>query len=131
MFRESGDISVEGELRTRLGLEKLEAVLNARGDRIDLAVDVQGKGSAACRGGRLRARRGADGLWSDAAGDAIRGAARIDMPSLAWLRRLSPGASRLAGASGATSPWAARSRRRARAAASRGASSASPSSTRA
>lgn len=98
VFRESGDISVEGELRTRLGLEKLEAVLNARGDRIDLAVDVQGKELGSVQGeAGLRARRGADGLWSVPPATAIRGAARIDMPSLAWLGRLSQESVELAG----------------------------------
>ncbi|MHB1375770.1 MAG: translocation/assembly module TamB domain-containing protein, partial [Thauera sp.] len=43
VYRESGDLSVEGELRTRLGLERLEAVLQARGDRLTLALDVRGR----------------------------------------------------------------------------------------
>ena len=98
VFREAGDISVEGELRTRLGLEKLEAVLSARGDRIDLAVDVQGKELGSVQGeAGLRARRGADGLWSVPPATAIRGAARLDMPSLAWLGRLSQESVELAG----------------------------------
>jgi translocation and assembly module TamB len=98
VFRESGDLSVEGELRTRLGLEKLEAVLSARGDRIELAVDVQGKELGSVQGeAGLRARRGADGLWSVPSATAIRGAARLDMPSLAWLGRLSQESVELAG----------------------------------
>ena len=98
VFREAGDISVEGELRTRLGLEKLEAALNARGDRIELAVDVQGKELGSVQGeAGLRARRGADGLWSVPPATAIRGAARLDMPSLAWLGRLSQESVELAG----------------------------------
>lgn len=98
VFRESGDISVEGELRTRLGLEKLEAVLSARGDRIEVAVDVQGKELGSVQGeAGLRARRGADGLWSVPSATAIRGAARLDMPSLAWLGRLSQESVELAG----------------------------------
>ena len=98
VFREAGDISVEGELRTRLGLEKLEAVLSARGDRIELAVDVQGKELGSVQGeAGLRARRGADGLWSVPPATAIRGAARLDMPSLAWLGRLSQESVELAG----------------------------------
>src|SRR5690606_20592031 len=87
-----------GELRTRLGLEKLEAALNARGDRIELAVDVQGKELGSVQGeAGLRARRGADGLWSVPPATAIRGAARLDMPSLAWLGRLSQESVELAG----------------------------------
>ena len=98
VFRESGDISVEGELRTRLGLEKLEAVLKARGDRIELALDLQGKELGSVQGeAGLRARRGADGLWSVPPVTAIRGTARLDMPSLAWLGRLSQESVELAG----------------------------------
>jgi translocation and assembly module TamB len=89
VFRESGDLSVEGELRTRLGLEKLEAVLNARGDRIDLALDVRGKEFGSVQGeAGLRARRGADGMWSVPPETAISGSARLDMPSITWLGRL-------------------------------------------
>lgn len=89
LFRESGDLSVEGELRTRLGLEKLEAVLKARGDRIDLALDVRGKEFGSVQGeAGLRARRAADGIWSVPADTAISGSARLDMPSITWLGRL-------------------------------------------
>ena len=89
VFRESGDLSVEGELRTRLGLEKLEAVLKARGDRIDLALDVRGKEFGSVQGeAGLRARRGADGMWSVPPETAISGSARLDMPSITWLGRL-------------------------------------------
>lgn len=89
VFRESGDLSVEGEIRTRLGLEQLEAVLKARGDRIDLALDVRGKEFGSVQGeAGLRARRAADGMWSVPPETAIRGAARLDMPSITWLGRL-------------------------------------------
>ncbi|HAF55162.1 MAG TPA: DUF490 domain-containing protein, partial [Thauera sp.] len=89
VFRESGDLSVEGELRTRLGLEKLEAVLAARGDRIDLTLDVRGKEFGSVQGeAGLRARRSADGMWSVPPETAISGAARLDMPSITWLGRL-------------------------------------------
>jgi translocation and assembly module TamB len=89
VFRESGDLSVEGELRTRLGLERLEAVLKARGDRIDLALDVRGKEFGSVQGeAGLRARRAVDGTWSVPAGTAISGSARLDMPSITWLGRL-------------------------------------------
>ncbi|MDX9886624.1 translocation/assembly module TamB domain-containing protein [Thauera sp.] len=89
VFRESGDLSVEGEIRTRLGLEKLEAVLKARGERIDLALDVRGKEFGSVQGeAGLRARRGADGMWGVPPETAISGAARLDMPSITWLGRL-------------------------------------------
>ncbi len=89
VFRESGDLSVEGELRTRLGLERLEAVLQARGDSLALALDIRGREFGSVQGeGGLRARRGADGLWSVPPETAISASARLDMPSVTWLGRL-------------------------------------------
>ncbi len=89
VFRESGDVSVEGEIRTRLGLEQLEAVLRANGDRLRVTIDARGRefGSVQAEAG-LRARRGADGIWSVPPGAALAGSARLDMPSITWLGRL-------------------------------------------
>ena len=42
VFRESGDVTLEGEIRTRLGIEALEATLVARGDRLSLSLDGRG-----------------------------------------------------------------------------------------
>ena len=89
VFRESGDLSVEGEIRTRLGLEGLEAVLRAQGDRLRVTLDARGRefGSVQAEAG-LRARRDADGMWSVPPATALSGAARLDMPSITWLGRL-------------------------------------------
>jgi translocation and assembly module TamB len=98
VFRESGDLSVAGELRTRLGLEKLEAVLTARGDRVSLALDVRGSEIGSVQGeAGLRARRAADGLWSVPPATPISASARLDMPSIAWLGRLAQENVELAG----------------------------------
>ena len=98
VFRESGDLSVAGELRTRLGLEKLEAVLTARGDRVSLALDVRGSEFGSVQGDAgLRARRAADGMWSVPPATPISGSARLDMPSIAWLGRLAQENVELAG----------------------------------
>ncbi len=98
VFRESGDLSVEGELRTRLGLDKLEVVLNARGDRVSLALDVRGSELGSVQGeAGLRARRTADGLWSVPPGTPISGSAQLDVPSIAWLGRLAQENIELAG----------------------------------
>ncbi|MCK2126241.1 translocation/assembly module TamB domain-containing protein [Thauera aromatica] len=89
LFRESGDLSVEGEIRTRLGLERLDAVLAARGERLDLTVDVRGREFGRVHGeAALNARRSADGRWSVPPETPVRAAARLDMPSIAWLGRL-------------------------------------------
>lgn len=65
VFRESGDLALEGEIRTQLGLEALEAVVSARGDRLTLTADARGSefGSVQANA-NVRARRGADGMWS-------------------------------------------------------------------
>lgn len=98
VFRESGDLRVEGELRTRLGLERLEAVLRARGDRVDLAFEARGSELGSVHGeAGLRASRGADGMWSVPPATPIRGTARLDMPSIAWLGRLAQENVELAG----------------------------------
>lgn len=89
IFRESGDLAVEGEIRTRLGLQRLQAVLNANGDRLALAFEAAGSefgqlgGSAA-----LRAQRSTSGVWSIAADAPLQGSAVLDMPSITWLGRL-------------------------------------------
>ncbi|WP_211206752.1 translocation/assembly module TamB domain-containing protein, partial [Thauera linaloolentis] len=89
VFRESGDFSVEGEIRTRLGLEALEAVLLASGDRLTLSADARGSEFGSLQANAsLRARRGADGMWSLPADTVLSGSAALDMPSITWLGRL-------------------------------------------
>ncbi len=89
VFRESGDVRIEGELRTRLGLERLEAVLVARGDRLNLNLDVRGSEFGSVVGeASLRAQRSADGIWSVPQETPISASARLDMPSITWLGRL-------------------------------------------
>ncbi|WP_418648209.1 translocation/assembly module TamB domain-containing protein [Thauera butanivorans] len=91
VFRESGDITIEGETRTRLGLETLEAVLKASGNRLSLTAQARGSeiGSVQASAG-LQAQRGADGMWSLPPDAALSGAAELDMPSISWLGRLTP-----------------------------------------
>ncbi len=89
VFRESGDLALEGEIRTQLGLEALEAVVNARGDQLTLTAAARGSefGSVQANAS-VRARRGADGMWSLPGDSALLGAATLDMPSITWLGRL-------------------------------------------
>ena len=89
VFRESGDLTVEGEIRTRLGLESLEAVLRARGDRLSLTAAARGTEFGTLQAtASLRAQRSADGLWSVPPDSALSGSAVLDMPSITWLGRL-------------------------------------------
>ena len=89
VFRESGDLALEGEIRTQLGLEALEAAVSARGDRLTLTADARGSEFGSVHASAsVRARRGADGMWSLPADSALMGVATLDMPSITWLGRL-------------------------------------------
>ncbi|MDR1463567.1 MAG: hypothetical protein LBI68_10650, partial [Azoarcus sp.] len=88
LFRESGDIRVQGEIATRLGLERLEAYLFAHKNRLTLALAAQGR-EAGELGVSLEAgieRAGQN--WRLAPHAPLAGAAHLAMPSLAWLGRL-------------------------------------------
>ncbi len=89
VFREAGDLTIEGEIRTRLGLEHLEAALAARGDRLSLSVTARGSEFGTLEGAAaLRAERAANGRWGISPQAPLSGSARLDMPSLTWLGRL-------------------------------------------
>jgi translocation and assembly module TamB len=88
LFRESGDLSVRGEISTRLGLDMLDAHLLARDGKLTLTLAAHGKESGEL-GARLEARleRTRQG-WQLAPQAPLAGAARLHIPSLAWLGRL-------------------------------------------
>ncbi len=89
LFREEGDLTIEGELPARLGLEQLEAVLAARGDRLALSLEARGTEFGSLNGSAtVRAERTADGIWRVAPQAALLGSAQLDMPSITWLGRL-------------------------------------------
>ncbi|MBN8443060.1 MAG: translocation/assembly module TamB domain-containing protein, partial [Thauera sp.] len=89
VFRESGDLSLEGEIRTRLGLEALEARLAARGDRLALSLEASGSEMGRVEGSAtVRAERVGSLGWRIAPQAAVLGSARLDMPSITWLGRL-------------------------------------------
>jgi translocation and assembly module TamB len=89
VFREAGDLVVEGELRTRLGLEALQLQLQASGTQLRLNALLQGREL-----GRIDASavlplaRSAGGSWWPASQAPVQGRARFEMPSIAWLGRL-------------------------------------------
>lgn len=89
VFRESGDLGIEGEIRTRLGLEALEARLSARGDRLGLSLEARGSEMGRVEGSAsVRAERSVQFGWRIAPQAALLGSARFDMPSVTWLGRL-------------------------------------------
>ena len=89
VFRESGDLTVSGELPARLGLEHLEARLTARDNRLALSWDARGSELGELVGSATAlAERDLGAGWRLAPDAALLGAARLAMPSIAWLGRL-------------------------------------------
>lgn len=89
VFRESGDLTVEGEIPARLGLERLEAVLTARENRLALSLDARGTELGALSGSvTAAAERTPEGMWQLASQQALLGSAKLAMPSIAWAGRL-------------------------------------------
>lgn len=89
VFREAGDFALTGDLTTRVGLEHVEARVNAVDNRLALSLDARGTelGTIAASASVL-AERGPEGAWRLAPDAALLGSARFDMPSIAWLARM-------------------------------------------
>ncbi|MCL2875978.1 MAG: translocation/assembly module TamB domain-containing protein [Betaproteobacteria bacterium] len=89
LFRESGDFSLRGEISTRLGLERFEAYFFAQQQKVKLVLATHareaGELGVSLEAGIERAGQG----WRLAPHVPLSGAAHLDMPSLAWLGRLS------------------------------------------
>jgi translocation and assembly module TamB len=89
IFRETGDFTVRGELSTRLGLERFEAYLIARQRKLTFALATHGTEfgelGVSLEVGIERFGKG----WRLAPHAPLSGAARLNMPSIAWLGRLS------------------------------------------
>lgn len=88
LFREAGDLTVEGEIRTRLGLEHFETRLVARGSRLALALAARGSELGEASGAVTAQAERTAGGWRLAPDAPLLGSARVDMPSIAWLGRL-------------------------------------------
>ena len=89
VFRESGDISIPGELSARVGLEHLEAVVVASGERLAASLDARGSELGTVSGSAtvLLGRDEAAG-WGVVRDADLLGSMRFDMPSVGWLSRL-------------------------------------------
>lgn len=89
VFRESGDLAIPGALSTFVGLEQLEAVVVASGQRLAVSLDARGKEVGTLSGtATARLVRDEGGAWSLAQDADLLGSAKFDMPSIAWLSRL-------------------------------------------
>ncbi|ANQ86480.1 hypothetical protein dqs_3459 [Azoarcus olearius] len=88
VFRESGDLSVEGEIPTRLGLDGFELRLAARGTRLSGSLAASGAELGELSGSATAALKRAGGVWTVDMDAPLLGSARLAMPSIAWFGRL-------------------------------------------
>lgn len=89
VFRESGDISIPGELSARIGLQHLEAVVVASGERLAASLDARGTEMGTVTGSATALLERDDlAGWGLAQDADLLGSVRFDMPSVAWLSRL-------------------------------------------
>ena len=85
IFREGGDLELQGDSPVQLGLDDLQLTLNAVANRIAFGFSAHGSrlGSASGAGTAL-AERTADGTVRLVPGAPLLGSARLDIPSIAW-----------------------------------------------
>ena len=100
LFREAGDLTLEGDTPVSLGLRQLELKLVAQQDRVNATLDATGE-----KLGQLNARAALtlerDGnFWKIARNAPLEGDARFAMPSIAWVGPLVGPNLQLAGAVG-------------------------------
>lgn len=89
LFRESGDLTVTGEIRTRLGLEHFESRLVARENRLALSLAARGEELGELSGtATAQLQKGEGGGWQLDPDAPLLGSVRLAMPSLAWVGRL-------------------------------------------
>ena len=89
LFREAGDLTVQGEIPARLGLSHFEAHLAAQENRLALSWAAAGSELGELAGSvTAQAERTAAGGWRLAPDAALLGSARLTMPSIAWVGRL-------------------------------------------
>lgn len=89
VFREAGDLTVQGEIPARLGLSQFEAHLAAQDNRLALSWAAAGSELGELAGSvTAQAERTEGGAWRLAQDAALLGSARLTMPSIAWVGRL-------------------------------------------
>lgn len=86
LFREGGDLRLEGDSPVQLGLDELQITLAARDNRLALGFGAHGSqlGRVAGSGSALAERSPEGGGWRLVPEAPLNGAARIELPSLAW-----------------------------------------------
>lgn len=84
VFRESGDIVLEGEAPVALGLSELEAVLAANDSRLAFSFSAAGKTVGVISASATAEAELNGGRWGLARDRAVLGSAKIEMPAIDW-----------------------------------------------
>lgn len=85
LFREKGDLQLQGDSPVQLGLDDLQITVNAIANRIAFGFSASGSRLGRASGaGTALAERTADGAVRLAPNAPLLGSARIDIPSIAW-----------------------------------------------
>ncbi|MDR2688396.1 MAG: translocation/assembly module TamB domain-containing protein [Azoarcus sp.] len=88
LFHESGDLSLHGEIATRLGLERFEAQMRAHERRLALTLIARARELGEVNAHLDAGIEGAGLDWRLSHDDPLAGAVSLNMPSIAWLGRL-------------------------------------------
>jgi translocation and assembly module TamB len=85
VFRQSGDIVLEGEAPVALGLTELEAVLAANDSRLAFSFSAAGKTIGVISASATAEAEFTGSRWALARNRALLGRARIEVPGIDWL----------------------------------------------
>jgi len=85
VYREAGDIILEGDAPIALGLTELETVFAANQDQVAISVSAAGKRIGVISGAATASLRRAGGFWEIARDAPLLGSARIEVPSIDWI----------------------------------------------
>lgn len=85
VFREAGDLVLDGDAPVALGLTEFEAIIAATDDRVALAASAAGKRIGVISASATAQTRRQGHGWRLARSEPLLGRARIEVPSVSWL----------------------------------------------
>ncbi|MCX9158232.1 translocation/assembly module TamB domain-containing protein [Niveibacterium sp. 24ML] len=85
VFREAGDLVLDGDAPVALGLTEFEAIIAATDDRVALAASAAGKRIGVISASATAQTRRHGHGWRLARSEPLLGRARIEVPSVSWL----------------------------------------------
>ncbi|WP_341677898.1 translocation/assembly module TamB domain-containing protein [Niveibacterium sp. SC-1] len=85
VYREAGDIILEGDSPVALGLTELETIFAANQDQVAVSVSAAGKRIGVISASATASLRRAGSFWEIAREAPLLGSARIEVPSIDWI----------------------------------------------